>query len=88
MAKFKLGPFTPHFRQIFDCLELDLCGLFQYFSSAVQVHLRTTSGTTLLVEFGKVDIQPVKVRRSPSRIDGLKRLSVSFNNLRETSQLF
>ena len=62
-------PFTPHFRKVFNRLEINLGCLFEHLSSTFQVPLGFAFDATFLVEFSEVDVESVKIRRGFSRAD-------------------
>ena len=62
-------PFAPYFCEVFNGFEVDLGSLLEYLSRTFQVPLRFALYPTFLVEFSKVDVEPVEVRRGFSGTD-------------------
>ena len=59
MSNLKFCPFTPNLSKIINVLEVDFRRFLQNLPCIVEISFSFTSGTTLFVELGKVDIKSV-----------------------------
>lgn len=69
MTNLHLRPFAPYFCKVFNSLEVNFGGLLEHLSRTFQVTLSFTFDAALLVEFGEVDVEPVKIRSGFSGVD-------------------
>lgn len=56
MTDLQFRPFTPNFRQVFHCFEVDLRTLFEDFARAVKIWFCLAGRPTIFIEFSEVDV--------------------------------
>lgn len=87
VPQLHLGPLTPNLREILDGLEIDFRRFLEDFPRAFNVPFSLASSSAVLIEFGKVDEEAVKVRSCFSRADSLDGIGVCLCNLDKSSHV-